>query len=173
MPDIRSNVNHAHKEHGSQIRGSLNIAIQRTGTQKRTTLTTQRTQSPNHHDTRTSTRKHGLETTHSQLTSSRSPTYRQKRPSHQHPHNWPLSAHSHSSRSMRFKTSTTKGHERANLQSKGLHTRRKHEQYGDSSYSAVPIPDYTEKERQVCVTDTDTGILPGITRKCNMRSKFR
>ena len=23
------------------------------------------------------------------------------------------------------------------------------------------------------ITDTDTGILPGITRKCNMRSKFR
>lgn len=43
----------------------------------------------------------------------------------------------------------------------------------DTSHSAISNPDYTEKERQVCLTDTDTGILPGITRKCNMRSKFR
>ena len=36
------------------------------------------------------------------------------------------------------------------------------------------LTDYTEEKKGKFVfTDTDTGILPGITRKCNMRSKFR
>lgn len=43
----------------------------------------------------------------------------------------------------------------------------------DTSYLAYPPPTTRKEENQVCCTDTDTGILPGLTRKCNMRSKFR
>ena len=87
MPDIRSNVNRIASNTVPKLVDCSILPSSGQAPKHRTTLTTQRTQSTNYHDTRTSTRKHRLETTHNQLTSSRSPTYRQKRPSHQHPCN--------------------------------------------------------------------------------------
>jgi hypothetical protein len=39
----------------------------------------------------------------------------------------------------------------------------------DTSSSATLL----KEKRAIVYTDTDTDILPGLTRKCNVRSKFR
>jgi hypothetical protein len=82
-----------------------------------------------------------------------------------------LLAQSDPNRPLRFEQYTSLRHKRIQRTFKG--TRAIARIARDTSHSAISLPDYTEKERQVWCTDTDTGILPGITRKCNMRSKFR